>query len=764
MSFGTCCFRKSDDAFCMMTSNKVQIEGFQKGLILNLEVTQTFMNTYEDEAEICYVFPNDMKICIYETTFILGYQIIQPQLIGREEAHQIYQKAVNSGVTAMYGANIAEGLTEFKIGNLPINQECSVILKMAFKANLIDLRTFNFKFPLDVYTPDGSLNCLNYKSNFSMRIQADTEMISSITSNVKNGKYNNDDKTYTIMNEIQNDINENSIILQFKTLENIQSSVMISSKDKNCCVISIANDNLQYQQNEEKLKKEFIFLIDCSGSMKGMSIENAGKCLEIFIRSLPKDALFNVIQFGTRFEKLFKNSIKYDAKSAMIAINLAKSINADFGGTNIYDPLLDIFKTNSICDQRNIFILTDGEVNNRSEVIELVKMNSDKNKCFTIGLGRCCDGGLIEAIADVSGGKSDFVQESDSFSEKVIPQLQCSLTGFINNIEIHCEGENNDSFKVSPYPIPPLCSNKAIQIFVQQQKNAALGKSPYENGVLVTGRYNKETVEILVDKVIQLNDVEEDENGNSNGMNIGKAIIPLYSFELLKKFEQMDSISKKDKMMAIKLSLQSGVLCKYTGYFGMVEPTEESKIKFAQKRGVSANKLMKNKSIYIDGKKYFVVDVSRAKTGKHGHAKVGIDMIDEKTGEKCHKLVSSSEIISTNDTNQNNSFDLISLLAHQNFDGYWENKNVVNEIAGINVDHIEKLKLTDDKLEDKCIATLVAIAALNVLASDQINSWMIIKEKAMKWLKMTLIDVNVDDLLIEIEQLIQNRKSDNKNE
>ena len=62
------------------------------------------------------------------------------------------------------------------------------------------------------------------------------------------------------------------------------------------------------------------------------------------------------------------------------------------------------------------------------------------------------------------------------------------------------------------------------------------------------------------------------------------------------------------------------------------------------------------------------------------------------------------------------------------------------------------------------IATLVAIAALNVLASDQINSWMIIKEKAMKWLKMTLIDVNVDDLLIEIEQLIQNRKNDNKNE
>lgn len=58
--------------------------------------------------------------------------------------------------------------------------------------------------------------------------------------------------------------------------------------------------------------------------------------------------------------------------------------------------------------------------------------------------------------------------------KKVMPQLQSSLTGFIDKIEIHYEGENNDSFKISPYPIPPLWVNKALQIFVQQQKNEKL--------------------------------------------------------------------------------------------------------------------------------------------------------------------------------------------------------------------------------------------------------------------------------------------------
>lgn len=42
------------------------INGFQKGLIMNLEVTQTFQN-----VEISYIFLNDMKICVYGIIFVL---------------------------------------------------------------------------------------------------------------------------------------------------------------------------------------------------------------------------------------------------------------------------------------------------------------------------------------------------------------------------------------------------------------------------------------------------------------------------------------------------------------------------------------------------------------------------------------------------------------------------------------------------------------------------------------------------------------------
>lgn len=46
------------------------------------------------------------------------------------------------------------------------------------------------------------------------------------------------------------------------------------------------------------LGEEFIFIFDCSGSMRGEEIELAAHCLILFIKSLPEDCFFNIIRFG----------------------------------------------------------------------------------------------------------------------------------------------------------------------------------------------------------------------------------------------------------------------------------------------------------------------------------------------------------------------------------------------------------------------------------------------------------------------------------
>ncbi|CAG7837496.1 unnamed protein product [Allacma fusca] len=77
-------------------------------------------------------------------------------------------------------------------------------------------------------------------------------------------------------------------------------------------------------------KFEFIFVLDRSGSMKGDKIVLASRALVLFLRSLPSTCIFNVIGFGSRYEKLYATSVQYSQNSLEQATSYAESKYASF--------------------------------------------------------------------------------------------------------------------------------------------------------------------------------------------------------------------------------------------------------------------------------------------------------------------------------------------------------------------------------------------------------------------------------------------------
>ncbi len=78
---------------------------------------------------------------------------------------------------------------------------------------------------------------------------------------------------------------------------------------------------------------------------------------------MPADCYFNVIGFGSTFQFLFPNSVKYDDGSLKKAVSHAKELQANLGGTEILEPLKEIYGKPGVDGYlRQIFVLTDGEV------------------------------------------------------------------------------------------------------------------------------------------------------------------------------------------------------------------------------------------------------------------------------------------------------------------------------------------------------------------------------------------------------------------
>jgi hypothetical protein len=163
--------------------------------------------------------------------------------------------------------------------------------------------------------------------------------------------------------------------------------------------------------NLKDQKMEMIFLVDRSGSMRpgynyntneqaGGSIELAKKALELFLHSLPADCYFNIFSFGSHFDSLFETSVKYDDNTLLKAKEHVQSMEANYRGTKIYQPLDAIFKQSIKPGYlRQIFVLTDGEVSNSACVVELVKKNSSQGRVFALGLGASASRHLVKGIA-----------------------------------------------------------------------------------------------------------------------------------------------------------------------------------------------------------------------------------------------------------------------------------------------------------------------------------------------------------------------------
>ena len=237
-----------------------------------------------------------------------------------------------------------------------------------------------------------------------------------------------------------------------------------------------------FEDEESKAKKsdedellevpgEFIFVIDRSGSMDGHRMELAKEALSLFVHSLPDGCKFNIYSFGSIFARMFGDgSEPYDEKAFEKSKEEIEDMDADMGGTEIYQPLEDIF--NSKYDPtipRHIYLLTDGAVFNPNEVIRLIKKNAYQAKVHTFGIGSGASIELIKGCAEAGGGKSYFISDSASdLQTKVIDALGKAFEPCLSELKVNFSSPEDVKF-VTPRPdeVPLIYAGEMFTQFIE---------------------------------------------------------------------------------------------------------------------------------------------------------------------------------------------------------------------------------------------------------------------------------------------------------
>jgi hypothetical protein len=77
--------------------------------------------------------------------------------------------------------------------------------------------------------------------------------------------------------------------------------------------------------------------------MKGQTLEDAKRAVGMCLSNLPPNALFNIIDFGSRYERLFVDSVQISPWSKSTAFKHINNLKASFAGTNLRIPLKSLF-------------------------------------------------------------------------------------------------------------------------------------------------------------------------------------------------------------------------------------------------------------------------------------------------------------------------------------------------------------------------------------------------------------------------------------
>ncbi|KAM9318289.1 von Willebrand factor A domain-containing protein 5A-like isoform 2-T3 [Pholidichthys leucotaenia] len=469
----------------------IDVELEVKDHVATVVSTLNYENKEDNPVEAVFIFPmpGDAAVCHFSAK--IGQTEIVAEVKEKQQARDEYDDALSSGQQAflLEESEQSPDIFRLSVGSLSPGESASIRLEYVTELSVEADDGLRFCLPAVLnprYQPQGSTgvqvtsipaSLVPYSLSFSARVSS-PRPISKIESSCSLDplQYLNTDQTQATVklaagHKFDKDI---ELLIYYKdahkptaVVEAGQSSAEAGTLMGDPVVmVSLYPEFPQSVMSSLASCGEFVFVMDRSGSMSGACIKNAKVFILIYfssdvfhssphtvaliiipssfkdtlvllLKSIPVGCYFNIVSFGSRYEHMFPKSVAYTQKTMEEALKKVEQMDANMGGTEILQPLKQIYSQPCIPGQpRQLFVFTDGEVGNTKEVIDLVKTNSASHRCFTFGIGEGASTALINGMAKQGGGHAQFITGTDRMQPKVMQSLRFSLQQAVTDISV----------------------------------------------------------------------------------------------------------------------------------------------------------------------------------------------------------------------------------------------------------------------------------------------------------------------------------------
>jgi Ca-activated chloride channel homolog len=484
------------------------------GVMANVEVAQTYVNTTSTPIEATYIFPLPDRMAVNRFRMEVAGRVIEGVVDERGAAREQYEQAIATGHRAAITEEERAGVFTLRVGNLMPGEVATIRLSLVGPLP-IDDGEVTFRFPLVVaprympgawlggeqaglgaaedttLVPDASrisppirLPHLPNPVRLGIRVALADGMVRDVASSLH--------AVSSAMRDAQvielgpHEKLDRDFVLRWRVDGAELRSGLVCADDADgkggtFMLTFVPPSTLAMSQKP----RDVVFVIDRSGSMEGWKMQAARRATARMIDTLTSRDRFFVIAFDNAIEVLPDVNLGYATdRMRFKAVEELAKVNAR-GGTELEQPLSLAVRTlagGHDDRERVIVLVTDGQVGNEDHILREVAPNLRNVRVFTLGIDQAVNGAFLKRLAGAGGGLCELVESEDRL-DVVMGKVHRRI-GTPVATEMRLDGQGLDIVwsQVAPAKLPDVYAGAPVVVLGRYRGMAAADASVQVDG------------------------------------------------------------------------------------------------------------------------------------------------------------------------------------------------------------------------------------------------------------------------------------------
>lgn len=476
-------FVKGDPSVDRLPLKDTRVDISVSGVIADVKVVQTYRNEGSRPINATYVFPASTRAAVYSMRMRIGDQVIVAKIKERQAAKHEFEEAKQQGKSASLLEQNRPNVFSMSLSNVMPGDQVEIELRYTELLVPTD-GIYEVLFPTVVgprYPSEQGSSATKenhwVKSPYlhqgtkptsslhiSTRIAAGVPIRDlSCRSHKISPQWANPTVAQLTMDDADAFQGNRDYVVHYGLAGNKIASglILYQGEDENFFLYMAQPP--QRVTTEEIPRREFVFVVDVSGSMEGFPLNTSKQLLKDLIGKLRPTDFFNVVLFAGDSSVLSPKSLPANQENISKAIRLLEQQRGS-GGTELLPAIqqaMTLPRESSV--SRSIVLVTDGYISGEQGVFDYIRENLSQCNVFSFGIGSAVNRYLIEGVAKAGMGEPFIVtQESEA------PEIAAKFREYIQTpllTDIHLWSNGFDTYDVHPLHLPDLLAQRPLILF-----------------------------------------------------------------------------------------------------------------------------------------------------------------------------------------------------------------------------------------------------------------------------------------------------------